>query len=218
MKKKEREHLREDPFQVFIQKTLEILQRFKKEIFIGVCGVAVIVIIVLGIAFLRSGSVSSENRLYAEAMEIQNSETFTLDEKIGKLEQLENKSGISSSIHLSIAALYFEKGDIKKVKETLDNFPESKFKLINDKKTLLEAEVLKASGKDKEALDMFYKIFSDPKSEIAKDFILLKMARIQVKAGERETAAANLKKISEDFPQSPYSRDAQQLLSEIEEK
>ncbi len=218
MKRKEREHLKEDPFQIFIEKTIEMLRKYKKEIFLGFAAVVAIAVILLVVLYLQSSSVSRENRLYSEALKIQNSETLTLDQKIEKLSQMDNKKGISSSIQLSLAALYFEKGDMRKAKEVLDQFPGSKFKLINDKKKLLEAEMLNASGKGKEALDQLYKLFSDPESEIAKDFILLKMAQIQEKSEQFETATANLKKITEDYPLSPYRRDAQALLSKIENK
>jgi len=218
MKRKEREHLKEDPFQVFIQKVLGILQQFKKEILTGLVAVVAIILIIVVITFLKAGSVSSENKLYSEALEIQKSESLTPDQKIEQLTQLENLSGISSSISLSLAAIYFEKGDMQKAKEVLDNSTDSKFRLISDKKKLLEAEISNASGKDKEALDILFKLFSDPKAEIAKDYILLKMARIQVKAKETDTAIANLKKLTEDYPQSNYSRDAQTPLKEIEKK
>lgn len=218
MKKKEREHLKDDPFQRFIEKSLELLQRFKKEIFFGVVALVGIVLILLLIIFLRSGSISSENRLYSEAMAIQNSPTLPLDQKIEQLKRLDSNRGISADIKISLAALYFEKGDLAKTKEILDKFSGSKFRIINDKKIVLEAEMLNATGKEKEALDILYKLYSDPKSEITKDFILLKMARIQVKTGQMDTAAANLKKINEDYPQSIYDQESQALLSEIENK
>lgn len=218
MKKKERAHLKEDPFQIFIEKTIGMLRRFKGKIFIGFTVVVAIVIIIVFVNFLRTGSISTENRLYSEALKIQNSTTLTLEQKIKKLTKLDSKKGISSFNKISLAALYFEKGDIKKAKEVLDKFPASKFKLINDKKKLLDADILNASGKGKEALDQLYKIFLDPESEIAKDFLLLKMARIQVKTEQFETAVANLKKITNDYPQSFYRHDAQELLSEIEDK
>lgn len=218
MKKKEREHLKDDPFQRFIEKSLELLQRFKKEIFFGVVALVGIVLIILLIIFLRSGSISSENRLYSEAMAIQNSPTLPLDQKIEQLKRLDSNRGISADIKISLAALYFEKGDLAKTKEILDKFSGSKFRIINDKKIVLEAEMLNATGKEKEALDILYKLYSDPKSEITKDFILLKMARIQVKTGQMDMAAANLKKINEDYPQSIYDQESQALLSEIENK
>lgn len=218
MKRKEREHLKEDPFQVFIQNVLSTLRKYKKDILMGVAAAGAIIVVILVISFFRAGSVAGENRLYLEAKTIQESDTLTLEQKIEKLEQLDHKKGISASIQLSLAALHFQAGDLKKAKEVLDKFPGSKFKLINDKKKLLDTEILAASGKGKEALDQLYKMYSDPKSEIAKDFLLLKMAQIQAKAEQEDTAIANLKKISDDFPQSPYRRDAQVLLTELENK
>jgi predicted negative regulator of RcsB-dependent stress response len=218
MKKKEREHLKEDPFQVFIQKTLGFLETFKKQILIGIAAAAVIIIAVFLISFLKAGTVSTNNRLYSEAQKILESDKFTLDQKIEKLNELDKKSGISSSISLSLAALYFEKGDVQKAKEALDKYPGSDYKMINDKKTLMEAEIMDASGKSKEALDMLYKIFSDAKSEVAKDFILLKMARIQLKTEKQDTAIANLKKLTDEYPQSYYLREAQALLKKAEKK
>lgn len=218
MKKKEREHLKEDPFQLFIEKAFEFLQKFKREIFIGVVAVAGIVIIILLIILLRSGSISTDNRLYSEAIAIQDSPTLSLDQKIEQLSRLNSKSGISADIKIYLAALYIEKGDVAKAKEILDKFRGSKIRIINDKKIELEAEILNIEGKEKEALDILYKLYSDPKSEITKDFLLLRMARIQVKTGQIDTATANLKKISEDYPQSVYNGEAQKLLNEIESK
>lgn len=218
MKKKEREHLKEDPFQLFIENTVEILRKFKKVIFIGIGAVVAIVLVILLVIFLRSGSISSENLLYSKAMAIQDSTTLSLDQKIERLSELNTRGGISADIKIFLAALYFEKGDMVKAKEVVDKFSGSKYKIINEKKLVLEAEILNATGKGKEALDILNKLFSDPKSEITKDFLLLKMARIQVKTGQSDMAAANLKKINEDYPQSVFNQDVQTLLNEIENK
>jgi len=218
MKRKEREHLKEDPFQLFIEKVLNLFQKYRKEILIGVIGVAAIIIIVTLILFLKSTSVSGENQLYNKALSIKESETFTFDQKIEELNQLKNKKGISASISLITAALYFEKGDMGKAKEALDTFKGSKYKLINEQKQLLEAEVLSSSDKKTEAVDLLNRVYLDPESKIAKDFVLLKMARIQARSGQTSTAVTNLKKIGEEFPQSPYARDAKTLLTKLENK
>lgn len=215
MKKKEREHLKEDPFQLFIEHSVETLRKFKKQISLGVGAVIVIVLVILLVYFLKSGSISSENRLYSKAMAIQDSTTLGLDQKIDQLSKLGAKSGISADIKLFLAALYFEKGDMAKAREALDKFSGSKYRIINDKKLVLEADILNASGNAKEALDILSKLFSDPKSEITKDFLLLKMARIQVKTGQKDMAEANLKKINEDYPQSIFNQEVQTLLNQI---
>lgn len=218
MKRKEREHLKEDPFQLFIEKVLNLFKKYRKEILIGVIGAAAIIIILTLILFLKSTSISNENQLYSEALSIKESETLTFDRKIEELDQLKNKKGISASISLMTAVLYFEKGDMAKAKEALDTFKGSKYKLINEQKQLLEAEVLSSSGKKTEAVDLLNRVYLDPESKIAKDFVLLKMARIQARAGQTSTAVTNLKKIGDEFPQSPYARDAKTLLSKLENK
>lgn len=216
MKRKEREHLKEDPFQIFIEKVINLLKKYKKEIYIGLIGAAAVIIIIVLLLFLKFSSISSENRLYSEALNIKDSAALTVDQKIEKLNQLKSKKGISSSIRLMTAALYFEKGEAGKAKEVLDKFNGSNYRLINDQKKLLEADVLSALNKKKEAADLLNRLFLDPESPVAKDFILLKMARIQARSGQTGTAITNLKKIGEDFPQSPYRRDAQTLLAQLE--
>jgi thioredoxin-like negative regulator of GroEL len=218
MKRKEREHLKEDPFQQFITLVLETLRKYKKEIFLGIAAAAVVVVILVVVAIIQSYTISAENQLYAQALSIKNDENLSVEQKVEQLGQLESKGGISASIKLLLASLYFEKGDVKKSKEILDNFPTSKIKLLNDQKKLLEADILISSMKQDEALDLLNQLLNDPKSEIAKDFILLKMARVQAKTEQTETAVANLNKIIDEYPQSAYSFDARNLLNELEEK
>ncbi len=218
MKRKEREHLKEDPFQQFITNALEILRKYKKEIFLGVAAAAVVVVILIVIAIIQSYSISVENQLYAKALDIKNDENLSLEQKVEQLGQLESKGGISASINLLLASVYFEKGDLEKSKEVLDRFTTSKIKLLNDQKKLLEADILISAMKQDEALELLNQLLNNPKSEIAKDFILLKMARVQAKTDQTETAVANLNKIIDEYPQSAYSFDAKNLLNELEEK
>jgi predicted negative regulator of RcsB-dependent stress response len=218
MKRKEREHLKEDPFQQFITTALEILRKYKKEIFLGIAAAVVVVLILVVMAIIQSYSISAENKLYAQAVNIKNDGNLNVEQKIEQLGQLESKGGISASIKLLLASLYFEKGDMQKSKEILDNFPSSKIKLLNDQKKVLEADILISSNKQNEALEILNQLLNDPRSEIGKDFILLKMARIQAKTEQTETAVANLNKIIDEYPQSVYNYDARNLLNELEEK
>lgn len=216
MKRKEREHLKEDPFVKFVEKALETLKKYKKKIFLGL-GIALFVVIIgIFIGFLRSHSISSENLLYSEALEIKNSKILSFDEKVKKLMEMEDKKGISSSVKLFLSTLYFEKGEIQKAKEVLDTFSESKIRLLNDEKKLLEAEIFNVSGKKKEAIDLFFKMFSDKESQISKDFVLLRMAKIKIKTGQIKGAITDMHKLTDDFPNSVYVSEAQALLRELE--
>lgn len=181
---------------------------------------AAIVVVILAfvvIGIINTGAISSENRIYSEALTIKNDTALTVDQKIEKLSLMETKSGISSSVKLFLAALYFEKGDVPKAEEVLKNFSTSS-DLLKSEKKLMDAEVLNATGKKKEALDLLNNMLADPKSQIGKDFILLRMARIQKKDGQVDTALTNLNKLVEEYPQSYHSYEARNLIKELEKK
>jgi len=216
MKKKERAHLKEDPFINLFEKVIDKIRQFKREILfaLGIC--LALGIIILIIIFFKSQSISNDNQLYSRALEIKNSTTLDSDQKIKELSQLENRSGISSAIHLFIASLYFENGEFKKAEETLSNFRSSPLKIVNDQKKLLEAEILAASDQEREAIDILNKILSDGKSELAKDFILLKIARIQIRVNQNQSAITQLNKLVSEFPQSVYADEARTLLQNLE--
>lgn len=216
MKKKERAHLKEDPFINLFEKVIDKIRQFKREILfaLGIC--LALGIIILVILFFKSQSIANDNQLYSRALEIKNSTTLDSDQKIKELSQLENRSGISSAIHLFIASLYFENGEFKKAEETLSNFRSSHLKIVNDQKKLLEAEILAASDQEREAIDILNKILSDGKSELAKDFILLKIARIQIRVNQNQSAITQLNKLVSEFPQSVYADEARTLLQNLE--
>jgi predicted negative regulator of RcsB-dependent stress response len=215
MKKKEREHLKEDPFKEFIGKTYETIRSFKREIFIAMIAVIGIAVIVAAISVYNFYSARAESRMFSEVVRIKTDENLSVDQKIEKLKKMDSKGGVTASIDLYIAGFYYEKGDLGKAKEALKKYSSSGVKILNAQKTLLEADILSAENKQKEALDILNKLVSDPKSVLAKDFVLLKMAKIQIKAGQTDTAKTNLSKILDDYPQSAYGFEAKELLDEL---
>jgi len=216
MKKKEREHLKTDPFVHFIEKAMVVLRKFKKQIYLGIGFLLILVIIFVSLGFLKSGSASAENRIFSEALEIKNSTSMTIEEKIEKLKQLKDKKGIAATAQLFLATLQFENGDFNSARETLKGFTGSRIKLIEDQKEILLAEILKASGQDNEAIKILFELFSDPETEIAKDFVLLKMAKLKKKINQNKAAITDLNQLIQDFPFSVYSTEARALLQELE--
>ena len=216
MKRKEREHLKEDPLVDFVGKVIEGFNKFKKSILLGGGALIVIILIIVLFIFLRSKSISNENNLYAKAFSIKSSYTLSSGEKLTELKKLKPKRGISSVIDLFIASIYFEEQEMKTAKQIIDGSSKSKIKLVNDEKILLKAEILNSMNKHKEAINLFNKLLTDRDLEISKDFILLKVAKIQLKMGHKKLAISNLKNLTNDFPQSFYYNDAIILLGEIE--
>jgi len=216
MKKKERAHLKEDPFINFIEKVIDKIKQFKREILFTLGIFLALALIILVIGFFKSKSIASDNQLFSQALEIKNSSTLDSDQKIDALSQLKNRSGISSAIRLFIATLYFEKGDLKNAGKNLANYRSSHLKIVNDQKKLLEAEILAAIEKERDAIDILNKLLSDSKSELAKDFILLKIARIQIRTEQNQSAITQLHKLINEYPQSVYVNEARTILDSLE--
>jgi hypothetical protein len=55
-------------------------------------------------------------------------------------------------------------------------------------------------------------MLSDSKCEITKDYILIKIAKIQIRTDQSEAAETNLKKLLNEYPQSYYLNEARSLL------
>jgi len=215
MKRKEREHLKEDPFVNFVENALVVLRKHKKQIYIGLFSLVALVVIIVLVNLLRSGAVSGENELYAQAIKIRGSGTLTLDEKISQLEVLQKKPGISSVSQLFIATIHFENKNLEQARETMKNFRTSRYQLINDKKKLLEAEILFASQKGNEALKLLFELFSDKQTQVSKDYLLMRMAHMKIKLEQTKGAISDLNSLINDYPQSFHAGEARTLLDEL---
>ncbi len=215
MKRKEREHLKEDPFVNFVENDLVFLRKYKKLIYFGLFSLVALVVIIVLVNLLRSGAVSGENELYAQAIKIRESNTLTLDEKISQLETLQKKSGISSVSQLFIATIHFEDKNLEQARETMKNFRNSRYQLINDKKKLLEAEILFASQKGNEALKLLFELFSDKQTQVSKDYLLMRMAHMKIKLEQTKGAISDLNSLINDYPQSFHAGEARTLLDEL---
>jgi len=214
MKRKEREHLKEDPFANFIHAVLEKFNNFKREILIILGIMVIIIVIIIAVLLLRSGSIAKDNQNFASALEIWKSATLTSDQKIEELSSLKTNKGISSAITFYLASLHFEKEDYLMAKEVLSGYKGSS-KLLDDQKKLLDAELFISLKEEKKGLDILHQLLSDTKSEITKDFLLLKIAKINIRDGLDKSATDNLNRLINEFPQSIYQREARTLLSEL---
>jgi len=216
MKKKEREHLRADPFVHFFETLLSFFKQNRRTILLG-AGIAALVIIALGALFLfRNLSSASENRLYAEAFRVRTAANMTVDQKIAKLQGMEFRRGISAAGRLFLAALEYEKGDLQKAEAALAAMPSSRVALINDQKQALYAQVLAAGNRTAEAESTLNRMLADRKTAMAKELILMQLADLQIKGKHNDEAASTLKRILSEYPDTPSAVQARNRLSAIE--
>jgi predicted negative regulator of RcsB-dependent stress response len=216
MKKKEKDHLKADPFVHFVEKTITFFRNNRRQIIAGAGIAALAVILLLAVFLFKNLSSAGENKIYAEAFRVRNDAKMSVDQKIAKLQEMKFKKGISAAGRLFIAALYYEKGDLAKTEAVLTEMPTSRIAMVNDEKHTLYAQVLAAGGKIAEAEGVLNRMLTDKKTAMAKDLILMQLAKMQIKNQRKEEAAAAFKRIMSEYPETPSAMEAQNLLSTIE--
>lgn len=216
MKKKEKEHLKADPFVHFFEETYAFFKNNRRGILIAAGVAALAVIILLAVFWFQNMSSTSENRAYAEAFRVRTDAKLSVDQKISRLQAIKLKKGISAAGGLFIASLYYEKGDLQKAEATLAAMPASRVAMVNDEKQALTATVLAAGGKFREAESLLNFMLTGKKTVMAKDLILLQLAKMQIKNRQKEEAAAGLKRIQSEYANTPSAMEAQTLLTAIE--
>ena len=216
MKRKEKEHLKADPFVNFVEKAITFLKNNRRLLLAG-AGIALLLVIALLVVFFFTNlSTAGENKLYASAFSISGNTNMSIDQKISKLQELKFKKGISSVGQLFIAALYYEKGDLPNAEKTLQQYSGSSIAIINDQKKTLEAQVLAAGGKSQEAMNLLNRMLEDKQTQMGKELIIMMLAKIQTKSLRQEEAVSSLKRIISEYPNTPSANEAQTLLSASE--
>jgi predicted negative regulator of RcsB-dependent stress response len=213
MKRKEKEHLKADPFVHFFEQAIAFFKNNRRLILVAAGSVLLVVIIIAVVFFFSDLSTASENRLYASAFGIRNDAALSIDQKIAKLRELKFKKGISSAGRLFIASLYYEKGDMASAEKALQQYTGSRVAIINDQKKTLEAQVLAAGGKSREAMALLKRMLDDKETVMGKALILVMLAKIQIKSQLQEEAVASLKRVISEYPNTPSAQEAQTLLA-----
>jgi len=216
MKRKEKEHLKADPFVHFFEKALTFYKNHRQRIFLGAGALVLLAVILLAFFLFQNLSSTGENKVFAEAFRIQTAADMSVDQKIAKLQDVRFKRGISAAGRLFLAALLYEKGDLAKAEAVLTEMPNSRLAMVNDEKHALSAQVLAAGGKTAEAEAVLDRMLTDKKTAMAKELILLQLAKLRIKNQRNEEAAAALKRILSEHPDTPSASEAQNLLSTLE--
>lgn len=215
MKRSEKEHLKDDPLVSFIEDVLVKVKENRKTIINWVVAAAFLIVVVLGTIYFRNSAVEKDNNTYAKAVDIVSSEVMSSGEKITELGKLDSGDGLSSIVPLYISSIYYKEGEYESAEKELAKFEKSAMPLVNEKKLLLEAEVLNAVGKGKDAVKVLKAMLSDDKLITGKDLVLLNLARIQINSELKEDAKVSIDKLLADYPTSQFASDARELKKKV---
>lgn len=216
MKRKEKEHLKQDPFVHFIQKVIAFLKKFRSSLLYSAAAVVIVILAVLALVIWNNMSTARDNDTFNAALKIKKS-TLSLDQKIDGLKKLHARRGASAAIPLFVATLYYEKGDVAQARTALQSFRPSRFSWLNDEKRLLDADLLAASGQTVQAIAALDALVLATDRQMGAEQVLLRKARLLLKTNRKEEAGATLKKILAEYPETLSAYEARQQLTSIEE-
>ncbi len=216
MKRAEREHLKEDPFEMFISNLLNQIKQYRKQITIGVIALAAVFAIILAVHFISQYFDKKDNKLLNEGMDIVNSVALNPEQKIKELKELPlTHKGKAASLILHMANLYINAGDREAARALLDSTPQLSLQILEDQRLLLNATLLADEGKINEAIDQIQRLLGNKSITLNRDMLLYRLASFQTHAGNTDAAKDNYKRLMEEFPQSMYTYRAQESLEKL---
>ena len=216
MKRAEREHLKEDPFEIFIANILSQLKTYRKQITIGlIIAVALIAVTFVTLYFIHQADIK-DNKMFMDGMKIVDAVALTNEQKIEELKALPlTHKGKSATLILNLANLYLMVGDKTAAQELLSKTPTLSIQVLEDQRQLLTSALLVEEGKTNEALDLLQKLLSDKSSTLNRDMLLFRMAELQLRIDNKEAAKEHYRRLIEEFPQSMFAYRAQQSLENL---
>lgn len=74
----------------------------------------------------------------------------------------------------------------------------------------------RSQGKAQQVADQLAAMLDDPEPPLPQDIVLSELAATQEQLGKKREAIQSYERLATEFPQSPYARDAQQKLQELD--
>jgi len=221
MKRSEKEHLKEDPFKIFITNAIETIKEYRKLFITGLLILIVLIVTVLTFLHFKTEAQKKDNKIFNEIVKIKDSKK-TVDEKIAELKKIEADSGINAVSKIILASLYFKKQDYKNALEIINSMSTS-VKVLNEKKMFLKSKILNALNKKQEALDILVNLSKISELEIPTDSVLFNLAKVQTSLNMNKDAEKTIKKLIKEYPNSFFVNkyaggEAEKMLKSLEKK
>lgn len=74
----------------------------------------------------------------------------------------------------------------------------------------------RSQGKAQQVADQLAAMLDDPEPPLPQDIVLSELAATQEQLGKKQEAIQSYERLATEFPQSPYARDAQQKIRELD--
>jgi len=238
MKRIERQQLKQDQFVTSLQHTLDRVEENRKQIITVVVVAALLAVIVGGYVWWRQQVNAKAAALFAEAQAIAEAplaaqagpdgtpaqagypnERARLEAALPKYKAAADaypstSAGLSARYQAAAALVMLGRpaDAAAQYQQVIDKAGDSVYGRMA---RLGLAEVRVREGKFDEAISTFKELAATAKDDLPVDGILMQLGRTQVAAGRAADAQQTFKRITDEFPTSPYASEARKELEAI---
>ncbi len=215
MKRVERRQLKGDEFVSGMNRFLELAETWKREVLIGLGVLVLLVLIFLGISFLKNQGLRSESRVVGEIGSLR----AGLDKNPGNLSRLEKLAGpgrYARVAYIALATYWLEKGDLEKAEKNASAVKASRRDFIAYEAQDLLARILVRKKDFGRALEIYARIEKEKPAAYPLDAVLFHKAEALELKGDVREALAVYKKLQEEFNQTYYGYEASLKVGRLE--
>ncbi len=240
MKRIERHRLKENEVALSVARARETFEIYRKPIIAGLVAVALIVVAVVALAAWRRGADSDARTMLADAMAVAEAPvvpttpgpntpapsagSFTTEK--AKLEAALQKftaaaeahpsseAGLAARYHAAtiLATLGRHKEAEQRYREVIDRAGSG---LYGQMARLGLANTQAAAGQYDAAIGAYKELSTQANTDLPVDAILMQLARTYAQAGKTAEARQAFRRVSDEFPQSPYATLATKEMGQV---
>jgi len=213
MKRKEREHLKDDPLMDLVKQISEKARPHIKAL--SIAGIALVVALLglWGFQAWRSHRLTADNEGFAQATSLLGAQDKSTSEKIEGLKAIGVRGPLTATLPLHIATLYFHEGEYDTALKFLEETDLPAQEPFRSRQSILLARIQAAKGETDKAISTLQSLLGTDEPSSNAPEIMLALGQTQLKAGRTDEAKSTLDKLVADHPATMAAFQARQLLN-----
>lgn len=118
--------------------------------------------------------------------------------------------------HIKVASDLYSQGKTKEALEEISKIKTNKKDIHYYQMLLLKGDILKSMGDFEKAIQEYKKITLEKPKNFPWEIAILRMAICYKEMGKKDDAILSLRRIVGEFPNSPYTTEAEELLNRLQ--
>lgn len=216
MKKDVKKQLKGDEFVSTIGKIVHFFETQTKEIIIGLCVLALIAVLFVGLRLLQAQSLKSQSGSLGQMLDLR-STLSTQPGNLAKLEQLEGRGKYGRLAYVLVSSYWVDKGDLAKARELLSKVGPAPRDFVYFQAEDLLGRVDTLEKKYDDAIAVYAKLEKEKPEDYSLEVILFHKAEALEAKGDKAAALEAYKKLQQDYPQSYFGYDAGERARKLEQ-